>query len=54
MNAPLMRSTELILELAANRSGFLWPTAMKDLVSCKKIHVALVRFAKVAANLERP
>ncbi|KAE9530065.1 hypothetical protein AGLY_011527 [Aphis glycines] len=42
------------LELAANRAGFLWPTAMRDLVSRKDTYVALVRFAKEAAYLERP
>ncbi|KAF0753597.1 Uncharacterized protein FWK35_00026272 [Aphis craccivora] len=36
------------LELAANRAGFLWPTAMRDLVSRKDTYVALVRFAKRA------
>jgi len=42
------------LELAANRAGFLWPTAMRDLVSRKDTYAALVKFAKEAAYLERP
>lgn len=42
------------LELAANRAGYLWPTPMSELVSRQDTYVALVKFAKVAAYLERP
>ncbi|KAF0747041.1 Uncharacterized protein FWK35_00027124 [Aphis craccivora] len=42
------------LELAANREGFLWPTEIRNLVSRKATYEALVKFAKVAAYLERP
>lgn len=42
------------LELAANRAGYLWPTPMCELVTRRDTYVALVKFAKVAAYLERP
>jgi len=42
------------LQIAANRAVFLWPTKMVDLVSLRETYVALLKFAKVAAYLERP
>jgi len=42
------------LELAANRAGCIWPPPMCELVTRRDVYVALVKFAKVAAYLERP
>ncbi|KAF5206837.1 reverse transcriptase, partial [Thalictrum thalictroides] len=42
------------LELAVHRAGHLWPCDPIALVSTARTYTALVRFAKIAAYLERP
>lgn len=53
-DCPLHSIHRAYLELAVLRAGLLWPCTMVELVSRKELFVALAKFAKEAAYLERP
>ncbi|KAL4126308.1 hypothetical protein QTP88_010530 [Uroleucon formosanum] len=53
-DCPIHAEHRAHLELAVHRAGHAWPCEMSTIVSTKATYTALVRFAKVAAYLERP